>query len=101
MSTTQEIDKSDGSVENKNILLRMLNGAIRRDGEETVAIRIENYSGNIIELVRNILYYSNRATLQENLISFSSIITGTLLSVEQAKTLSDIQEMQEDNQEPL
>lgn len=93
---------SETKARDKNILENMFEGAIRQEGEEVIAARLEAHATEVIALVQDILYGSggkdgNR--IQNDFARFSQILLGRSLTVYESIELAEAQEYLEDNEE--
>ena len=85
----------------KNVLISMLEGAIREEGADTVAKRMQEHSVIVWELVEAILYDSGgkesdgRMQIHSDLITFSTIITGKAPTQDEAMELAELMESYE------
>lgn len=85
----------------KNVLERMLEGAIVEEGEAVVAKRCQGHAPYVIELAQRILYGSGgeekdgRQQIQLDLAEFHTIITGRAPSQEEAIEYHDLMESYE------
>lgn len=83
----------------KNIVARALDGAIAQDGEKAVAWRLEQFASEVKPLVEEILYGSGgkegRTQINFDLVRFSSIITGRVLTVDESIDLTELAETME------
>lgn len=87
----------------KNILENILEGAIRLEGEEVVAARMEEHAEEVIALADDILYGSGgkeARDMQNNFSRFTSIVYGRPLTEQESKDLADAQEYLEVSEEP-
>lgn len=80
----------------KNVLERILNGAIISEGEDAVAERMQAHAAEIIDIVESVLYGSGgktgRNTVMFDLIRFSSILMGRPLSQPESDELTYLSE---------
>lgn len=86
----------------KNILQRMFEGAIRDFGEAAVAQRLEEHAMEVNALLQEILYGSggkDGGQIQVDYARFSQIITGRGLTIDEAVDLAEEQEYLEDNED--
>lgn len=85
----------------KNILKDMLEGAIRDEGADAVAERMQENSVLVWELVESILYESGgkedsgRRQIHADLVTFSTIITGKAPTPDKAIELANLMESYE------
>lgn len=92
---------SDTKEKDKNTLKAMLEGAIRDEGADVVARRMQENAVVIWELVESILYESGgkesdgRSQIQFDMARFSSIITGKALTQDEAMELAELMESYE------
>lgn len=77
----------------KNILERILDGAITSEGENIVARRMAQHAVEIMELANSICYDSGGKTgrdqVQMDLQRFSAIIMGRSMTVDESKEITD------------
>lgn len=95
MDWIEEIKEND-----KNILERMLRGAINSEGRDSVAQRLEANAVEAIALVNEILYGSDGQYGQEvnrHFAEFEEILIGRSLTVDESIEISNIQELDEDS----
>lgn len=86
----------------KNIFINLLNGAIREEGEEAVAQRIEANAEEIMTIMGNVLYGSEKTLdKQVDFARFSSILRGRSLTQEESMEVTDMQEVYEDWDEEI
>lgn len=85
----------------KGKLERILEGAIRTQGEDVVARRLQENADEINHLIQEILYGSGdkegnfkdgRTRVNEDLVRFSSIIMGRSLTVSESKDITEYEE---------
>lgn len=97
---------SESKERDKNILERLLDGAIAQQGKTVVAKRLEEHAFEVNDLVQEILYGSGskegnfrdgRTQVNFDLARFSAIIMGRSLTVEESKDLTDLAENLEVN----
>lgn len=84
----------------KNILERMLRGAINSEGKDVVAQRLEANATEAIELANEILYGSDGQYGQEvnrRFAQFEEILIGRPLTVDESIEITNIQELDEDS----
>lgn len=85
----------------KNVLERMLEGAIAEEGEAVVAQRCQDNATYVLELAQSILYESGgdekdgRSRIQFDLAAFHSVITGKSMTAQQAMEYHDLMETYE------
>lgn len=92
---------ADRKKEHKNILVSMLDGAIKREGEDVIAARLESQAEQVLAIVQEILYSSGGnygAQVQHNFARFANILLGRPLTPKESIDLSDAQEYWEDNE---
>lgn len=89
----------DAKEKDKNMLQRLLQTAIDRDGRDEVAKRLEANAMRIMELILEILYASGsdegnfidgRTRVNADLAEMASLISGRALSLSEMKSLSDL-----------
>lgn len=84
----------------KNLLQRILEGAIQSEGREAVAARLEANAEEVNRIVQEVLYESGggdadrsgRSKINFDLVRFSAILMGRPLTVDESKTLTDFEE---------
>lgn len=92
---------SDTKGKDKNTLKSILEGAVRDEGADVVARRMQENAVIIWELVEAILYESGgkesdgRSQIQFDMARFSSIIMGKALTQEEAMELAELMESYE------
>ena len=80
----------------------MFDGAIRQEGEEVIAARLEAHATEVIALVQEILYGSGGKDgnqIQNDFARFSQILIDRSLTVDESIELAEAQEYLEDNEE--
>lgn len=86
----------------KNIVERMLDGAILQEGEDVIGERLENHAIEINSLIGDMLYGSggkDGSKMQGNFARFASILYGRKLSGEESKEIAEAEEYLEDYEE--
>lgn len=90
---------TDVKGKDKNILERILNGAITNDGEDAVAQRCQEHATELLEIVESVLYNSGgkkgRDTITFDLVRFSAIVMGRSLTQYESEELTNLSEMSE------
>lgn len=93
---------SEAKARDKNILENMFEGAIRQEGEDVIAARLEAHATEVIALVQEILYGSGGKDgnqIQNDFARFSQILLDRSLTVDESIELAEAQEYLEDNEE--
>ena len=85
----------------KNVLQNMLNGAVRQEGEDVIAARLESYATEVIAIVEEVLYGSSEDKIQGDFSRFSNILYGRSLTNDESKQLAESLENLEDNEPPV
>lgn len=88
----------------KNILERMLEGAIRQEGAGVIAARLEAHAYEVLSIVQEILYGSGGKDgnqVNNDFARFSQILLGRGLTVAESIDLANAQEYIEDYEEDL
>ena len=88
----------------KNILERMFEGAIRQEGADVIAARLEAHAHEVLSIVQEILYGSGGKDgnqINNDFARFSQILLGRGLTVEESIDLANAQEYTEDFEEDL
>lgn len=88
----------------KNILENMLEGAIRQEGADVIAARLEAHAYEVLSIVQEILYGSGGKDgnqINNDFARFSQILLGRGLTVEESIDLANAQEYTEDFEEDL
>lgn len=88
----------------KNILENMLEGAIRQEGADVIASRLEAHAYEVLSIVQEILYGSGGKDgnqVNNDFARFSQILLGRGLTVEESIALANAQEYTEDFEEDL
>lgn len=88
----------------KNILENMLEGAIRQEGADVIAARLEAHAYEVLSIVQEILYGSGGKDgnqVNNDFARFSQILLGRGLTVEESIDLANAQEYTEDFEEDL
>lgn len=88
----------------KNILENMLEGAIRQEGADVIAARLEAHAYEVLSIVQEILYGSGGKDgnqVNNDFARFSQILLGRGLTVEESIDLANAQEYIEDYEEDL
>lgn len=88
----------------KNILENMLEGAIRQEGADVIAARLEAHAYEVLSIVQEILYGSGGKDgnqVNNDFARFSQILLGRGLTVEESIDLANAQEYTEDFEEGL
>lgn len=88
----------------KNILENMLEGAIRQEGADVIAARLEAHAYEVLSIVQEILYGSGGRDgnqVNNDFARFSQILLGRGLTVEESIDLANAQEYTEDFEEDL
>lgn len=88
----------------KNILENMLEGAIRQEGADVIAARLEAHAYEVLSIVQEILYGSGGKDgnqVNNDFARFSQILLGRGLTVEESIALANAQEYTEDFEEDL
>ena len=89
---------SEKKRNDKNILDRMIRGAINSEGEDEVAARLEAHAEEVNNLLQEILYGSGGGDANENgrdkinfdLVRFSTILTGRAMTVYESAELNTL-----------
>ena len=88
----------------KNILENMLEGAIRQEGADVIAARLEVHAYEVLSIVQEILYGSGGKDgnqINNDFARFSQILLDRGLTVEESIDLANAQEYTEDFEEGL
>lgn len=85
----------------KNVLQNMLNGAIRQEGEDEIARRLEASASEVTAIIEEVLYGSNEDRIQGDFSRFSNILWGRSLTNDESKILAESLESLEDSEPPL
>ena len=92
----------DAKEKDKNMLQRLLQTAIERDGRDDVAKRLEANAMRIMDLILEILYASGseegnfmdgRTRVNADLAEMASLISGRALSLSEMQSLSDLTDL--------
>ena len=92
---------ADKKHRDKNILENMLEGAIRQEGENVIAARLEAHSYEVSTIIQEILYGSDTDQINNDFARFSQILLGRSLTVNESIELANAQEYTEDYEEGL
>ena len=95
---------TDAKRRDKNILENMLEGAIRQEGADVIAARLEAHAYEVLSLVQEILYGSGGKDgnqINNDFARFSQILLGRGLTVQESIALANAQEYTEDFEEDL
>ena len=95
--------------DDKNILERLLNGAVASEGETQVAMRMQEHAAEIIELTYAIIYGDSpknrsgggRSGVQLNMARFQAIIYGRPLTIGESKEATEYGERNGDYEDAL
>lgn len=86
----------------RNTMESILQGAISQEGRINVAKRINNHADEVITIATNVLLVSDdRESLELQLTRFSAILKGRPLSWEESRNLTELQEVEEDEDMPF
>lgn len=92
---------ADKKRRDKNILENMFEGAIRQEGENVIAARLEAHSYGITLIIQEILYGSDNDQINNDFARFSQILLGRSLTVNESIELANAQEYTEGYEEGL
>ena len=68
-----------GKERDKNLVERILNAAIDKYGEDSVAMRLEEHAEEVLNIVRTALYtYRDEGEVQAAIVRFALILQGDL-----------------------
>lgn len=84
----------------KNVLQNILEGAVRLEGEDVIAQRLEAYATEVLSIVEEVLYGSKEEKIQGDFSRFSNILYGRSLTPRESMNLSETLEAIEDNEPP-
>lgn len=90
---------ADKKHRDKNILENMFEGAIRQEGENVIAARLEAHSYEVSTIIQEILYGSDNDQINNDFARFSQILLGRSLTVNESIELANAQEYTEDYEE--
>lgn len=79
----------------RNKLQSLFENTIAQEGENVVAKRLQNYSGDIERIINSILYGSDEEQVQFDMVEFATIIKGRSLTLEESSELTDLMEAQQ------
>lgn len=70
----------------------LLEGAIERDGEKAVAMRLENNAEHVLSAIATVLYDSNQERVDSAVAAFANVINERALTAEESADLEDLLE---------
>lgn len=86
------VDKRYIKMSTQITLQSLLNDAIDEYGEDAVAQRLEDYSGEIDDIINTVLYKAYSGEMGVQMARFASILKGSALSAQESKDITEQQE---------